>query len=102
MSHDHDHDHGADHDHADRDADADCQQAIAELYSFLDGHLTDEKRQNIQQHLDDCSPCLEAFEFETELRAVVAFRCQEQVPDALRQKVALLIESADADMAGTD
>ncbi len=96
AQHDHaDHDH-ADHDHAGHEGD-NCQEAIAELYSFLDGELTEAKRHDISQHLDDCSPCLEAFEFETELRAVVSHRCQEQVPDSLRQKVADLLAGAAAD-----
>ncbi len=95
-THDHDHDH-----HGDAEAEADCQAAIAALYTFLDGHLTDDKRSSIQQHLDLCSPCLEAFEFESELRFVVAHRCKEEVPESLRQKVAdVLGDLAPSDFDG--
>ncbi|MEZ5208687.1 MAG: mycothiol system anti-sigma-R factor [Acidimicrobiales bacterium] len=65
-----------------------CQEAIAELYTFLDGELTEERRQVIQEHLDDCNPCLEAFDFEAELRIVIQHRCRESVPDDLRQRIA--------------
>lgn len=95
----------ADHDHRPDPAtsgalsadslDADCQQAVAELYGFLDGFLTDEKRSGIQRHLDDCSPCLEAFEFEVELRTVVAQRCKEEVPESLKLKIAELLDGAE-------
>jgi mycothiol system anti-sigma-R factor len=65
----------------------DCNETIDRLYHFLDGELTDDRRREIQQHLDECAPCLEAFDFEFELRVVVANRCKDHVPDALRQRV---------------
>jgi mycothiol system anti-sigma-R factor len=68
-----------------------CQEAIHRLYHFLDGELTPDKRAQIQKHLDDCPPCIEAFEFEVELRQVVSRGCREQVPDELRLRIARLI-----------
>ena len=65
----------------------DCNDAVHSLYHFLDGELTVEKRIAIQRHLDDCPPCFEAFDFEAELRQVIAQRCREQVPDALRLRI---------------
>lgn len=65
----------------------DCDETIERLYIFLDGELTDERRLEIQRHLDDCSPCLDAFDFEAELRVVIASRCKDRVPEALRQRV---------------
>ena len=69
-----------------------CEQALHELYHFLDGALTDERRTLISSHLDDCNTCLGAFDFETELRHVVAERCRESVPDHLRLRIAALIQ----------
>lgn len=71
-----------------------CDEAIDKLYWFLDGELTDERRRLIQQHLDECSPCLGAFDFEAELKAVVATRCREQVPEGLRQRVTAILAEA--------
>ena len=65
----------------------DCNETIERLYFFLDGELTEERRTEIRIHLDDCSPCLEAFDFEAELRQVIASRCKDHVPDVLRQRV---------------
>ena len=65
-----------------------CQQAIATLYTFLDGELTVDRRATIQRHLDECSPCFEAFGFETELKAVIARNCRDEVPESLRTRVA--------------
>ena len=66
---------------------ADCQEALEELYTFLDGELTAEKRIHIRQHLDDCNPCLEAFDFEAELRIVISTKCRESVPESLKERI---------------
>lgn len=66
----------------------DCEESLKELYEFLDGELTVERRSNIRVHLEGCQQCYEAFDFEAELRIVVSTRCREQVPDSLREKIA--------------
>jgi mycothiol system anti-sigma-R factor len=72
-----------------------CQEAIATLYSFLDGELTAERRERIQYHLEECSPCFAAFGFEAELKAVVALKCRDEVPDSLRRRVADALRAED-------
>ncbi len=69
------------------DAELDCDDTIERLYHYLDGELTDDRRQDIKRHLDECSPCLEAFDFEAELRVVISSRCKDHVPDSLRKRV---------------
>lgn len=69
-----------------------CQEVLARLYTFLDGELTEERRAKIRRHLDECSPCLEVFEFEAELRQMVANRLRDRVPDVLRMKISALIK----------
>ena len=66
----------------------DCNEALTELYGYLDGELTDDRRRHIEQHLNDCSPCIEAFDFNAELRIVIAQKCRDQVPESLRHKIA--------------
>jgi mycothiol system anti-sigma-R factor len=73
-------------DHSDHD-DVDCQAALAELSTYLDGELTEQRRSLIAHHLDDCNPCLEIYDFEAELRLVIQKRCQDAVPDSLRLRV---------------
>ena len=70
-----------------------CNDVLHELYEFLDGELTDESRERIRHHLDDCSPCLAAFDFQAELRLVVRNRCCDKVPDALRDRIAAAIDA---------
>lgn len=76
-----------------------CTEAVHVLYHFLDGELTPERRLLIEYHLDSCSPCLEAFEFEIELRDLIKQRCREQVPDELLFRIKNLLASEEA--AGT-
>ena len=65
-----------------------CDDAVRQLYTFLDGELTEERRAAIAAHLDGCAPCIGAARFEAELRSVIADRCHEHVPDSLRDRVA--------------
>jgi mycothiol system anti-sigma-R factor len=65
----------------------DCTETLHRLYTYLDGELTDERRSEIKRHLDECPPCYEAFDFEADLRVVIAQRCKERVPDSLRERV---------------
>jgi len=71
----------------------DCGDAVKVLYTFLDGELTTERRELIAHHLDACHHCLEAFEFEVELRHVIAKKCRDEVPEDLLDRVAKALES---------
>jgi mycothiol system anti-sigma-R factor len=65
----------------------DCNDALSELERYLDRELDADTLTSIETHLRACSPCLEAFDFQAELRKVVARGCREQVPDALRTRI---------------
>lgn len=69
------------HDHAN------CDDARHTLYAFLDGECTPEVKQQIQEHLEACAPCFEAFDFEAELKIVVGKKCGEQLPVGLTEKI---------------
>ncbi len=66
-----------------------CSEAVAALFTYLDGALTDERRVVIQTHLDYCAPCFSAYEFHIELRAVVQQRCQTVLPAGLKERIFL-------------
>jgi mycothiol system anti-sigma-R factor len=90
---DHDHDHGTD-----------CEAALAEIYTYLDGELTQEKRVLIARHLEGCNPCIEAFDFEAELRMVISTKCRETAPESLRIRIAqkLTILAQDGELGDSD
>jgi mycothiol system anti-sigma-R factor len=66
---------------------ADCDDVLREVYPYLDRETDDELRVRIEHHLDGCHDCLEVFDFQAELRQVIARKCQEAVPDSLRRRV---------------
>ena len=98
SGHDHDHDHGATGSGSGMDTSGlfgpavDCVEAVHELYSYLDGELTEVRRREIRVHLDWCGPCGGAAQFEEELRRVIANRCKDRVPQSLIERVAAAID----------
>jgi mycothiol system anti-sigma-R factor len=69
-----------------------CEEAIHKIYHFMDGLLDEDRRNLIAKHLDDCKPCGKAFEFEHEIRKVIADKCKDKVPESLREKIAEAIK----------
>ncbi len=101
------HDHSSAHDHADDQSD--CDEAVAELYAFLDGELDDAVMIQVEAHLRRCSPCLEAFDFEADLRRVIAAKCTEQVTPEVKARFCGVLHQlsagivpGDADGVGPD
>jgi anti-sigma factor (TIGR02949 family) len=66
----------------------DCGEALRQLHEFLDGELTAERRAAIGAHLERCACCMEAFDFEAEVRVVISTCCRgDAVPEHLRARV---------------
>lgn len=69
-------------------AEADCREVLTEVYLYLDLECSNERRQVIKKHLDECSPCLREYGIEQEVKALVARCCgQERAPDELRERL---------------
>ncbi|HEV2068666.1 MAG TPA: mycothiol system anti-sigma-R factor [Acidimicrobiales bacterium] len=78
----------------DPSAEVDCRESLTEIYWFLDGELTLERRALIRQHLEACNGCLQTFDFEAELRSVVSSCCRERtLPPGLRDRIAQALGS---------
>lgn len=74
----------------------DCDEALKNLYLYLDAELDSVTSERIQSHLDDCNGCVHSFEFEKRLKTVVREHLDEEVPDSFvdRLREALSRESA--------
>jgi mycothiol system anti-sigma-R factor len=66
----------------------DCEKASARMYRYLDGEMTVWRRWKISRHLHRCPPCADGFDFEVEVRQVVAVRCRDDVPPEVRRRIA--------------
>jgi mycothiol system anti-sigma-R factor len=73
------------------DGEVDCSSVVGELYTFLDGELTEAKRVEITRHVHGCVNCHEVIEFHAELKMVIADKCRERVPDQLRERIARVL-----------
>jgi mycothiol system anti-sigma-R factor len=61
----------------------DCDEALANLYLFLDSELDRINADRIRAHLESCGGCAGPFEFERRLRIVVRERLAEEVPEEI-------------------
>ncbi|BCB81647.1 hypothetical protein GCM10022251_16050 [Phytohabitans flavus] len=66
----------------------DCRDVLAEVYLYLDLECSDDRRDLIRTHLDECSPCLREYGIEQEVKALVARCCgDERAPTELRERL---------------
>ena len=68
-----------------------CEEVLARLVFFVDNELDDADCSTIQQHLDDCAPCLADYDVERAVKALVARSCCEAAPEELRERVRVSI-----------
>lgn len=67
---------------------ADCKQTIRELDAFLDDELSAELRGHIHEHLDGCMDCLQAFDFQAELKLAIRRKCSsDEIPEGLLGRI---------------
>ena len=69
-----------------------CEDALHEIYHLLSGEIDDATRAKITEHLDECPPCAEPYDFYAELRRTVQMRCQDQAPPELLARIAEAIQ----------
>jgi len=65
----------------------DCSEVIHQIFVFIDNELDQASCGEIQQHLDECGPCLAKYDLERTVKSLVARSCSEHAPDELREKV---------------
>jgi mycothiol system anti-sigma-R factor len=66
----------------------DCNETLRELYAFLDGELPSGEYASVESHIHGCMDCLQAFDFQAELKAVVARKCRnDEVPPGLLERI---------------
>ncbi|MET0696280.1 MAG: mycothiol system anti-sigma-R factor [Acidimicrobiia bacterium] len=64
-----------------------CDDALTNLYQYLDREIEASTTEVIRAHLEDCSGCLKSFDFEARLQIVVRQRLAEDVPDEFLQRL---------------
>ncbi len=64
-----------------------CDEALDNLYLFLDQEIDTASIEDIQAHIDNCSSCLTAYDVERVVKALVSRSCSEKAPEPLRERV---------------
>ena len=75
------------------DPGTDCADYLERIVYFLDNELDEADCTAVQAHLDECGPCLERFDLQRTVKAVVARSCSEAAPTDLRQRVMVQIRA---------
>ncbi len=66
----------------------DCSETLHRVYEYLDGEMTPDDTHKIAQHLDECAPCLQQYNLDQALKALVKRSCAcEEAPVALRTQI---------------
>jgi mycothiol system anti-sigma-R factor len=67
---------------------ADCSSVLDRLYEYIDDEMADDDCASIQEHLDDCAPCLAEYGLEQAVKALVHRSCGCDIaPEQLRLKI---------------
>ncbi|HWU31303.1 MAG TPA: mycothiol system anti-sigma-R factor [Marmoricola sp.] len=86
--------------HAHNDSSVDCSEALGRMFVFIDNELDSAGCAQIQQHLDECGPCLAKYDLERTVKAVVARSCTEVAPQGLRERVMVSIREVQIRISG--
>jgi mycothiol system anti-sigma-R factor len=46
----------------------------------------------VKAHLEECAPCLQSYDLQAQVKALVARSCMEHAPESLRQRVRVQIQ----------
>ncbi len=75
----------------------DCRHVLEQLWDYLDGELTPERRDQIAAHLEVCTRCYPRAEFyRTFLAALSGAGATPGATSLLRERVLALLRSEDA------
>ena len=88
MSHDHSNDQ--------------CADYLERIVYFLDNELDEADCSAVQLHLDECGPCLEKYDLQRTVKAVVHRSCSSELaPSELRQRVMVQIREVQVRITDT-
>jgi mycothiol system anti-sigma-R factor len=82
--------------------DTDCSEVLQRMFFFIDNELEDADCGEIEQHLEECGPCLQKYDLERTVKSLVARSCSEHAPESLREKVLIRIRQVQVDLHVSD
>lgn len=69
-----------------------CEDALAQVFTYVDNELDARARETIRRHLQTCRGCFSRFEFERRLKARLKDAGREAASPALAERVQRVLE----------
>jgi anti-sigma factor (TIGR02949 family) len=73
-----------------------CEEAVRQLWEYLDGTLDEADRQAIDEHLNFCRRCCGEAEFAKELRKVLRSSADVELPDHVRARLVATLDELES------
>ena len=77
-----------------------CAEFLERIVCLLDNELESGEVDEVRAHLDECAPCLQSYDLQRTVKALVARSCMEHAPDSLRQRVRVQIQQIQVSYEG--
>ena len=66
----------------------DCREVLDRVFEYLDNEMAELDCAKIKQHLEECGPCLQEYDLDQALKALVKRSCAcEEAPVELRTSI---------------
>jgi mycothiol system anti-sigma-R factor len=73
-----------------------CAEAVAQLWQYLDGELSDKDRAAVEEHLGFCRRCCGEAEFAAELRGFLAREAAEELPEDVHARLLTTLDQIES------
>jgi len=81
------------HEHESEPTNEECVDFLERIVRLIDNELDEGDRAVVRAHIEGCSPCLERYDLQRTVKAVVARSCAEKAPQELRDRVRIQIQA---------
>ena len=80
------------HTHGDGPTNEECADFLERIMRLIDNELDEADCAVVRAHIDTCNPCLERYDLQRTVKAIVARSCSETAPTELRDRVRIQIQ----------
>jgi len=80
------------HVHGDGPTNEECADFLERIVRLIDNELEEGDCAVVRAHIDTCNPCLERYDLQRTVKALVARSCSETAPTELRDRVRIRIQ----------
>jgi mycothiol system anti-sigma-R factor len=80
------------HTHGTEPTNEECVDFLERIMRLIDNELEEGDCAVVRAHIDTCNPCLERYDLQRTVKALVARSCSETAPVELRDRVRIQIQ----------